>query len=774
MSDIIASIRVALGMDSAQFSSGAKKAQRDLAGLNKSISSLKAGLAGFASAFTVGFLAKHIADALEYAGSLAEVAQQLGVTTKQLQVYRFAAGQVGVSQEQLEVGLKKLNITLGQAKLGAEGPKKAFAELSKLIGQDIVASSKQGGDALPKVADALAKVEDRSKRAAVEVAIMGKSGSALDNMLSGGSAALNELSQAAERLGIVLSDEEIRHADETADKLRAVKTVLSAQIASTVAKNADAILSLASALGKLSGEIVKFLNTNPQLALGIIGALIGGRVGGLPGAAVGAIGGAALGQRMASSMSNSNMDLKFRMEQVRKAKADLEFAKKSSAGGRVMPGVGVSLGGDTKAAEAELRKQTTLLIQATAASRAMRTASGGGAGGADIGQFLAPDKTPKKPKEDHTAEDQLREAYQFGQDVRRAQMDTLQAKRDLAHSAEEQAALDIQMLDLQKQDHDAELDYQVSLNKLTKGKEGMTEEQAKQLKIEYDKTDALKRQQVAENLAAEKARDAAEFRDSQYDLQIEQLQLEADLTTNSKARRDAELRILEVMKQQEKARLEAVIADQNSSDLAKKEAQARLNHLDQIYAGRQQITVNQTAGPLDQLANSVRDTTDAMEQLKVDGINGAVDSIMALTQGFSSFRDTALSAIKQVIAELLRMQLMKFALSIFGGGTSAAVPTLTNVTPVTPFAFAAGGSMMIGGRSGVDKNLLSLNGLPIARVSRGEMMHIVPDGKGFGGGAPFIFNNYAQMSASEARKTGMQAAAGYQSEMARARTKGIS
>jgi hypothetical protein len=54
------------------------------------------------------------------------------------------------------------------------------------------------------------KVTDRSQRAAVEVALFGKSRRALDNLLSGGSAALNALTDAAEKLGIVLSDEQIQ------------------------------------------------------------------------------------------------------------------------------------------------------------------------------------------------------------------------------------------------------------------------------------------------------------------------------------------------------------------------------------------------------------------------------------------------------------------------------------------------------------------------------------------------------------------------------------
>lgn len=55
--------------------------------------------------------------------------------------------------------------------------------------------------------------------------------------------------------------------------------------------------------------------------------------------------------------------------------------------------------------------------------------------------------------------------------------------------------------------------------------------------------------------------------------------------------------------------------------------------------------------------------------------------------------------------------------------------------------FATGGSMLIGGRSGVDQNLLSLNGQPIARVSRGETLNVNPGSVSpRGSGGQRVFN----------------------------------
>lgn len=66
----------------------------------------------------------------------------------------------------------------------------------------------------------------------------------------------------------------------------------------------------------------------------------------------------------------------------------------------------------------------------------------------------------------------------------------------------------------------------------------------------------------------------------------------------------------------------------------------------------------------------------------------------------------------------------------FGGGNLAApggtfsIPGIGDSIPYIVPGFAGGGSFQFGGRDGIDKNILSLNGSPIARVSKGETAHI--------------------------------------------------
>lgn len=73
-------------------------------------------LKGFAAAFTVGVLSNVIKNALEYAGSLGETAQQLGVTTKELQTFRFAAQQNGATLEEADKSLGKFSLSIRDRK----------------------------------------------------------------------------------------------------------------------------------------------------------------------------------------------------------------------------------------------------------------------------------------------------------------------------------------------------------------------------------------------------------------------------------------------------------------------------------------------------------------------------------------------------------------------------------------------------------------------------------------------------------------------------------
>lgn len=213
--------------------------------------SLAAGAAtAFVAANALSVITDQITKGLEYASSLGEVAQQLGVTTDALQEYRYAGSQAGLEQGEVDQSLQQLTRRLGEAASGTKAQAEAFDKLGISV-KDANGNVLDAGEAIPLIAEALKNVQSPAERAAILMDLFGKSGQKLEPLLAGGAAGVNNLRDAAHKLGIVLSSDQIQKADDAADKLGSVKTVLEARIAGVVADNANAILKLADALAEL-------------------------------------------------------------------------------------------------------------------------------------------------------------------------------------------------------------------------------------------------------------------------------------------------------------------------------------------------------------------------------------------------------------------------------------------------------------------------------------------------------------------------------------------
>jgi hypothetical protein len=635
MASLIGALRVSLSADTAKFFAGMKgaerQAQKSSSAISKSLGLISAGFKGLAAGLSIGLIARGIKDALEYAGSLAEVAQQLGVTTRQLQVYRYAAGQVGVSQEKLEVGLSKLNITLGKAKLGAAAPAKAFAELSKIIGKDIVASSKQGGDALPLVADGFAKITDTSKKAAIAVTLMGKGGAAMVNLLSGGSKEIDKYAAALENMGGILSDEEIQSADLTADKIEQLNNQLKANIAGAVARNSGAILDLANSLIFLVSKLGKAITAWSDFKNALDA------------------------QAFDIASKNPLLSAKKRAEGADRA---------ARARGKISDsGIGWNVGG------------SKVIIELPPINAPKPKAEG-----VDVGNFLAGGgkKGPKGKSAEQLAEEAerkrleaLRDAFQFEEEQRRFDMDILRAKQQLATDYVARTALSIQMLNLDKTGFQEELKYRVAAKELTQA-------QADQLQAKFDVNDALQRQIVLEEEQADRLRDYNHLADLDFDLKRDVLESEAQLAETASERRKAELKLLDLAYRQERARLQAVILEEESKDIAQQnfarleEARRQLANLNKTEANDRAGVLAGTRGPMEDwlasLPTTAAKTQEAMERLEVEGFEGLIDAALALSGGFDNAKKALLDTLKQFLLGLARMELQKGLASILGSG----------------------------------------------------------------------------------------------------------
>lgn len=265
--DVIAQLAVNLSMETATFERGATRAEararkmgknfdtiggRITGGLNNGVKGFAAGLAG---AFTVGALFDLAKGGLAYASSLGEVSQQLGVTSGDLQRFRYAATQTGIEEGEMDKALAKLSRTIGEAGLGSKTATAAFEQLGISV-KDSAGNMRSTGELMPLIAEKLKGIHDPAQKAAILVDLFGKNGQKMLPLLSEGAAGVDKLTTAADRLGIVMSEKQIKAADDAADKWAQYAVILKSYVAIAVV---DVIESFGN-LGNKTLQLGKYLN----------------------------------------------------------------------------------------------------------------------------------------------------------------------------------------------------------------------------------------------------------------------------------------------------------------------------------------------------------------------------------------------------------------------------------------------------------------------------------------------------------------------------------
>ena len=675
---LIGALRITLGLDSAQFEAGTKRArgvaQRDATAIQKSLSGIKGALNGLITAATVTALVAAGKRALDYAGSLGEVSQQLGITTRDLQVYRFIASQVGIEQDAMDTSLAKLTKSMGEADNGSKKQATAFRELGVSV-KDVNGNLLTAGDVMPRLADAFAKVKDPITRARLETELFGKSGQKLDTLLAGGSAAINDMASEAERLGLIMGDSLIKKADDASDRLAVLTKVLEVQVAKAVAENADGILAMADAF------------------IGLVGA-IGTAISGL--------------QRFVLSSKQAFRTLKgwdilgrpVDSESARKARLDYFYGTLEQD---ELAGRGASM--------------NNVRLPKPLAQGALPSPSGGGG------------KHRKGPK-DRSADYLER----FNRELAGLEDDQLRLQQDITTDIHEKARLEHVRLETAQAAYDQEIDAKQKAGELT-AIQAQTLKNAYALNVAKEHTlvnwkldDQLVEQELSITRAnVENARTLLQGQLAEARTQVE--------------RRRIQLAILDNEQKLERATLEAVKAKHDSTDIEYQNAEAKLKQLDLERGQRAGAIRRDTMGPMEAYLDSLPRTADELkekfESIKVDALNRSLD---LASQNILKLKGAAGDLFNQLISDVIRLNLQQ-ALTGGGSGILGSIGKFLGIAagPATgKNAWASGvtgGGLglpklarggVIGGLPGVDRNVLAINGIPRAMVSANENIHVTP------------------------------------------------
>lgn len=251
----------AMEKNAKRIASFAKTANKDLSVVSMGFDKLGGAAAAFLSVAAIQQLGVAVRDAANKLGDLKDAAEIIGITTDALQELQYAAQLSGVSADVLQGSLQKLTKNLGDAAMGGTSAKKSLEELG-LSGSELSAIPLD--QALSRIADKLAAVQNPAQRATLAVDLFGKSGLAMVNMLADGSAGLEAMAAEAQSLGVVINRDVIYNAAEAADKLDAMSMVVSANLTAALVNLMPFVIDAAQGIASLTKAVNDFLFAGTQ------------------------------------------------------------------------------------------------------------------------------------------------------------------------------------------------------------------------------------------------------------------------------------------------------------------------------------------------------------------------------------------------------------------------------------------------------------------------------------------------------------------------------
>lgn len=265
---------------------------------------------------------------------------------------------------------------------------------------------------------------------------------------------------------------------------------------------------------------------------------------------------------------------------------------------------------------------------------------------------------------------------------------TLQARLQLATGAEERAAIQQQLLDLEREQRIAEIEAsdlgaarKAALIAQIEALLGTAPAIDAQGNMILSANQGLEGQIIARERMLQIERDAELLAQEHYNAQAEALQLQLQLADTEAERKDIALKLLAAEDAQLKARLEAVIASQVATEAEKQRAQVALDALNATAGARQAAVARQNETGTERYLRGLNATpgqiNEALEGIQIDGLEALNDGLTKAIMGAESLGDVFSRVADQIIADLLRIAIQQaiikpLANSLFGGSGGGA------------------------------------------------------------------------------------------------------
>jgi hypothetical protein len=310
------------------------------------------------------------------------------------------------------------------------------------------------------------------------------------------------------------------------------------------------------------------------------------------------------------------------------------------------------------------------------------------------------------------------------------------ANGQLAQSAEEEAELALRGVEFARRETLRSIEADEHFSKAQKDR----------LKIAAENLAEAERQNVEFRKQRQLEQEAQQLQDERYRAQSDALRADLELVDTEQARKDLILRIFDAEQAFLASRLEALAASETATEAERERARIQLDALNATAGARRSAVerANETDVEryLRELNRSSEQINEAFDHIKMDGLDALNEGLVDAITGVKSLGDVFSDVSEQIVADLARIAIQKYitmplAQSLFGGGSGPA--SLLGGTPYGDsgggglfaglgrlLGFASGGALQVGGMPGVDRNVMSINGMPVAMVSSGEFINVSP------------------------------------------------
>lgn len=241
-------------------------AKGDLGGVVSSLGSMKGLLVGGAIAAGIKEIADQIWDiskaAAAYADDILTMSTVTGISTDELQEYKYMADLVDVSLDTITSSLTKLTRNMLNAKDGTGEQAEAFAALGIQI-TNADGSLRDAREVFDEVITALGQMSNETERDAYAMVLMGKSAQDLNPLIEAGAEKINALRQEAHETGYVLDEEMLSTLGELQDSFDRFDKKMEAFKNNLAVSFAPAITTIVNALGDAIvgfGEFIAAVN----------------------------------------------------------------------------------------------------------------------------------------------------------------------------------------------------------------------------------------------------------------------------------------------------------------------------------------------------------------------------------------------------------------------------------------------------------------------------------------------------------------------------------